>query len=180
MSHRTNRDSRATTAVKTALVALTVGGGLAIGLAKNSPNAVAAQTAGPTSHEAATAHAGQTVTLYKSPTCTCCGAWGDHLRENGFEVREEIRQDVSAIMEERGVPMHLRSCHLGVVGDYTLVGHVPADLAARLLEEKPEVTGIAVPGMPLGSPGMEAFGRKDRYDVTAFGPKGVEYVFETR
>ncbi len=180
MSSRTKKDRRTVTAVKIALVALTMGGGVAVGFAKHGPNLLSAQTSAPASHEATAARTAQTVTLYKSPTCTCCGKWGDHLREAGFEVRQEIRDDVQAIMEERGVPTHLRSCHLGVVGDYVLIGHVPADLAVRLLEEKPAVAGIAVPGMPRGAPGMESFGGKHPYDVTAFGSEGVEYVFESR
>ena len=143
----------------------------------HDPRLPAAEAGGSASQAGA---AGPVVTLYKSPTCTCCGNWGDHLREAGFEVRDVILDDVQAVMEERGVPMHLRSCHLGIVGDYVVVGHVPADLAARLLEEKPEVTGIAVPGMPRGSPGMEGFGGDVRYDVIAFGPNGAEHVFATR
>lgn len=179
MTNRIKEHGRAKMAVKIGVVALTVGGGLAIGFANSSSNAMAAQSSATASSDATVSRDAHTVTLYKSPTCTCCGKWGDHLRENGFDVREEVRDDVQAVMEERGVPMHLRSCHLGVVDGYTLVGHVPADLAERLLEEKPEVSGIAVPGMPRGSPGMETFGGKHRYDVTAFG-SGVEYVFESR
>lgn len=180
MSNRIKKDNRTVTAVKIALVALTMGGGVAIGFAKQNPSILSAQTSGPASSEMTAPRTAQTVTLYKSPTCTCCGKWGDHLREAGFTVRQEVRDDVQAIMEEHGVPMHLRSCHLGVVGDYVLVGHVPADLAVRLLEEKPAVAGIAVPGMPLGSPGMEALGGTMPYDVTAFGPEGVEYVYASR
>lgn len=179
MSNRTRKDRRTVTAVKIALVALTLGGGVAIGFARNGPDLLSAQTSAPATQVTAPRTA-QTVTLYKSPTCTCCGKWGDHLREAGFTVRQEVRNDVQAVMEEHGVPTHLRSCHLGVVGDYVLVGHVPSDLAVRLLEEKPAVTGIAVPGMPLGSPGMEALGGTMPYDVTAFGPEGVEYVYASR
>lgn len=180
MNKHTSKSSRSATAVKAALAALAIGGGLAIGIANNSPDAVAAQSAVASPAQAAASQAAHTVTLYKSPTCTCCRKWGEHLREAGFDVREVISEDVQVLMDERRVPAHLRSCHLGVVGDYVVVGHVPADLVARLLEEKPEVAGIAVPGMPIGSPGMEAFARKDRYDVTAFGPDGAEYVFANR
>lgn len=180
MSNHTRKHSRRKMAAKVALVALTMGGGLAIGYAKQNPSLLSAQTAGPAAHEARVAPAGPTVTIYKSPTCTCCAKWGDHLREAGFAVREVIRDDVSAVMDEHGVPMHLRSCHLGVVGGYVVVGHVPGDLVARLLEDQPELAGIAVPGMPRGSPGMESFTGRDRYDVIAFGPDGVEHVFATR
>jgi hypothetical protein len=179
MTNRFERNGRAPAAIKVALVALTMGGGLALGLGRERPSTVAAQTVDSNSSEATMIRGAHTVTLYKSPTCTCCGKWGDHLRENGFVVREEISEDVPAIMEERGVPMHLRSCHLGVVDGYTLVGHVPADVAVRLLNERLEVSGIAVPGMPLGSPGMESLGGKHLYDVIAFGD-GVEYVIESR
>lgn len=177
MSKHTNKESRGKATVKIAIVALAIGGGATVGYAKHNPNLLSAQSAPVTSQEATE---GQTVTLHKSPTCTCCGAWGDHLREAGFEVQEVVSDDVQAILEERGVPMHLRSCHLGVVGDYVVVGHIPADVVARLLKEKPAVTGIAVPGMPRGTPGMEGLGGKVAYDVIAFGPNGAEHVFESR
>jgi len=179
MGKHTKKDSRTKTAVKIALVTLTLGGGVAIGFAKHNPDILLAQSATPAASVAGVAQTAPTLTLYKSPTCTCCTKWGDHLREAGFKVEVVVSDNVLAVMDEKGVPAHLRSCHLGVLGDFVAVGHVPADLVARLLEEKPAVTGIAVPGMPIGSPGMEGFGRKERYDVTAFGP-GVEYVFETR
>lgn len=139
-----------------------------------------AQAAEVATENAPTAQRAYSVTLYKNPSCTCCGKWGDHLREHGFEVHEEITDNVFAILDEYGVPNHLRSCHVGVVDGYALVGHVPADLAQRLLEERPKATGIAVPGMPLGSPGMESPLRKQSYKVIAFGPDGEEHVYASR
>lgn len=179
MSNRIEKGGRTVTVVIGALVVLAVGG-VSVRLVTNSPDAVAAQSASLAWAEATAAQDAHTVTLYKSPSCTCCGKWGDHLRAAGFAVREELTENIPAILEEHGVPAHLSSCHLGVVGDYVLVGHVPADLAVRMLEEKLAVTGIAVPGMPLGSPGMEGLGRVDRYDVIAFGPGGAEHVYATR
>ncbi len=116
------------------------------------------------------AHA-EKVVVYKSPTCGCCKAWVKHLRENGFEVEVHQRYNVEPVKDEMGVPKPLRSCHTAKVGGYVIEGHVPADLIVKLLEEKPDAAGLAVPGMPMGSPGMEG-PRKDPYAVILFGDQG--------
>ena len=113
----------------------------------------------------------ETVVVYKSPTCGCCKAWVTHMRENGFRVEVHEQYNVTPVKNELGVPGRLRSCHTAKVGGYVIEGHVPADQVKRLLEEKPDVTGLAVPGMPMGSPGMEG-PRKDPYEVSAFRRDG--------
>lgn len=119
-----------------------------------------------------------TVTVYKSPTCGCCAKWVTHLEENGFDVKSTDVADLTLIKVKFDVPGQLQSCHTAVVGGYVVEGHVPADVVKRLLEEKPDVAGLAVPGMPIGSPGMEVEGRPaEPYDVIAFG-KGEQQVYE--
>ncbi len=117
--------------------------------------------------------------VYKSPTCGCCSKWADHLRENGFTVTTRDMEDVGSVKSELGVPSDLGSCHTAVVEGYVVEGHVPADVIARLLDERPEVAGIAVPGMPRGSPGMEA-PVSDPYNVMTFDLAGNRTVYERR
>jgi|SRR5690606_26612378 len=106
------------------------------------------------------------VTVYKSPTCGCCSLWIDHLEENGFRVEAVDVDDLAAIKRQYGIPDALSSCHTAVVGDYVVEGHVPAEDVRRLLAERPDAGGLAVPGMPVGSPGMESpDGRTEPYDV---------------
>lgn len=123
-----------------------------------------------------TAKAGE-VTIYSSPWCGCCGAWAEHLKDNGFAVRIHKREDLDPIKARYGVPGELGSCHTAVVEGYTIEGHVPAADIQRLLAERPAAKGLAVPGMPLGSPGMEAGGERDRYDVILFAEDGTQRVF---
>ncbi len=111
------------------------------------------------------------VIVYKSPTCGCCQAWVSHLRENGFSVQVHDQRDVNSIKTELGVPPRLRSCHTAMVGGYVVEGHVPAREIQRLLKEKPQIKGLAVPGMPMGSPGMEG-PFQVAYDVLAFQSSG--------
>ena len=101
-----------------------------------------------------------------------------HLRASGFEVREENVGDVVPVKRRLGVPAALQSCHTAVIGDYVVEGHVPADLIQRLLRERPAILGLAVPGMPTGSPGMEGPNAKP-YDVVAFDKQGKTRVFAT-
>ncbi len=121
------------------------------------------------------------VTVYKSPTCGCCSKWIEHMRSNGFEVKSTDVEDVSSIKTANGVPPEAGSCHTALVGGYVLEGHVPADSVKRLLSEKPKVAGLAVPGMPIGSPGMEVpSGQVQRYDVVSFTRGGPTTVFDRR
>jgi hypothetical protein len=118
--------------------------------------------------------------VYKSPSCGCCGDWVDHVRAAGFEVEVHDMANVYPIKDQHGLPGHLASCHTTLVDGYVVEGHVPADVIRRLLAERPEITGIAVPGMPIGSPGMEVpGGRRDPYDVIAFSRDGRVSVFES-
>lgn len=105
------------------------------------------------------------VDVYKSPTCGCCSQWVDHLKANGFTVRSHDTHDVATHKARLGVPAGYGSCHTAQVGGYLVEGHVPAKEIKRLLKEKPRARGLTVPGMPMGSPGMETGGRKDAYDV---------------
>ncbi|MGQ0813145.1 MAG: DUF411 domain-containing protein [Gemmatimonadota bacterium] len=124
---------------------------------------------------------GRAITVYKSPTCGCCSAWVKHVKKAGFDVREINVEDVEPYKKRYGVPLDLASCHTGVVGDYAFEGHVPADLMLKFLDAPPRnAKGLAVPGMPLGSPGMEVLGRKDAYDVVLFDKAGTRRVFAKR
>lgn len=122
---------------------------------------------------------GPEITVYKTPTCGCCRSWVDHLRDEGFRVTTEDLPDLTVVKHERGVPDALASCHTAVVDGYTVEGHVPGDVIRRLLDERPEVTGIAVPGMPMGSPGMEGpFSQP--YEIYTFTPEGPVDVYDAR
>lgn len=113
--------------------------------------------------------------VYKNPWCGCCNGWVDHLERNGFAVTAEDTDDLAPVKALLGVPAHLESCHTAVIEGYTIEGHVPAVAIERLLAARPALTGLAVPGMPMGSPGMEG-ATSEAYDVIAFGPDG-ESVF---
>lgn len=117
--------------------------------------------------------------LYKSPSCGCCKAWQDHVQKAGFVVEAHDVPDVDPYKAKHGVPLLLSSCHTGIVGGYAIEGHVPADLIQKLLKERPKVVGLAVPGMPMGSPGMEG-PTKDAYDVLAFTKDGKTRVYAKR
>jgi len=116
------------------------------------------------------------ITVYKSPTCKCCNKWVQHLEDNGFNVDTVNKFDMKSIKSKEGVPLQLASCHTAVVGDYVIEGHVPAIDIKRLLKEKPAVAGLTVPGMPMGSPGMEG-ARKDAYKVLTFTKDGDSSIF---
>ncbi len=117
--------------------------------------------------------------VYKSPTCGCCKKWVQHMRDNGFSVEVHEQYNVTPKKDEYGVPRRLRSCHTAKIGGYVVEGHVPADVVKRLLEEKPAIAGVAVPGMPMGSPGMEGF-RKDPYDIISFTSTGRTGIYASR
>lgn len=110
--------------------------------------------------------------VVKSPTCGCCTAWVDYMKKQGFTVTVEHKADLTALKRANGVTRDLESCHTAFVAGYVVEGHVPAELIKKLLTDKPAgVKGIAVPGMPMGSPGMEG-DRKDRYTIYTFDAKG--------
>ena len=111
------------------------------------------------------------IKVFKSPSCGCCNGWIDHLRKNGFSVEVVEQEDVSPIKARLGVPHFLESCHTASFGNYVIEGHVPAADIRRLLELKPEARGLAVPGMPVGSPGMEYENQRERFEVVLFGDR---------
>lgn len=122
--------------------------------------------------------AGPTLEVFKTPTCGCCSKWVEHMRANGFTVRTTDMNDLVELKKARGVPDQVQSCHTGVVNGYVVEGHVPAADVHRLLKEKPAIAGIAVGGMPAGSPGMEYPGTKAQpFNVVSFDKSGAIRVF---
>ena len=150
---------------RTALTTLLLGGPLA--------RMAAAQTA------PRTAAGGATIEVFKDASCGCCSIWVEHLKAAGFKAIASNSTTMTAIKDEHRVPPQARSCHTALVGGYVLEGHVPASDVQRLLKERPRVLGLAVPGMPLGSPGMEAPGGRP-YDVLTFDKDGKTAVFSTQ
>ncbi len=116
------------------------------------------------------------VTVYKSPTCGCCNKWIAHLEANGFKVNAHDLADLTQVKLEHGVRRELTSCHTALVDGYVIEGHVPAEDIQRLLQERPDVVGLAVPGMPMGSPGMEG-PTSEPYNVLTFDRNGNTTVF---
>src|SRR5262245_55382030 len=111
------------------------------------------------------------VTVHRDPSCDCCSAWIEHLQQAGFAAKVVETRDVDAVKRRLGVPAELASCHTAEVQGYVVEGHVPAPAIRRLLAERPQAVGLAVPGMPIGSPGMEG-GAPETYEVVLFGPQG--------
>ncbi len=111
------------------------------------------------------------VTVHRDPTCGCCSGWVQHLQQAGFATQVLETSDIDAVKRRLGVPDDLAACHTAEVSGYVIEGHVPATALKRFLAENPNVTGLAVPGMPIGSPGMEG-GSPERYEVVLFGPSG--------
>ena len=109
------------------------------------------------------------VTVHKDPSCGCCSGWMQHLQKAGFSTKVAETTDMDAVKKRFGVPADLVTCHTAEVSGYVIEGHVPADAIKRLLAEKPNAIGLAVAGMPVGSPGMEG-GKPERYEVVLFGP----------
>lgn len=121
---------------------------------------------------------GPAMTVYRSPTCACCAKWVDHVRANGFTATVRDEPDLDAVKDRLGVPRGLRSCHTARVDGYLVEGHVPAEDIRRLLRERPGVAGLAVPGMPMGTPGMEQPGAPaEPYEVLAFARDGATRVY---
>lgn len=117
-----------------------------------------------------------TVLVYKTPACGCCLGWIEHLEAAGFTVDARDVRDIMSVKRDGGVPTAMSSCHTAIIDGYVVEGHVPADEVKRLLSERPEVAGIAVPGMPIGSPGMEGAGASP-YQVLSFTHSGEAAVF---
>jgi hypothetical protein len=143
----------------------TIGGALWLGVADHRPPAAAADT---------------DITVYKNRDCGCCHPWIEHLEASGLTVAVRDVEATGPIRSSFGVPDSMASCHTAIAGNYWVEGHVPVDLVERLLAEKPaDIAGIAVPGMPIGSPGMEG-PNPVTYDVVAYGLDGNSSVYATR
>jgi hypothetical protein len=113
------------------------------------------------------------LTVAKDPNCGCCSGWVEHIKAAGFPVEIVETGEMNRVKARLGVPRHLAACHTAEVEAYVIEGHVPASAIRRLLAERPQINGLAVPGMPVGSPGMEVEGTPpETYDVIAFGPAG--------
>jgi hypothetical protein len=151
------KDLRKTLVLGAALCALLLTTGAATPPASSSPKA-------------------PTITVYKDPSCGCCKNWIEHLIKHGYHVDAKDTPNMSEIKHTLGVPDGLTACHTAVVNGYLIEGHVPAADIARLLREKPKVAGLAVPGMPMGSPGMEG-SQKQHYQVLSFDKNGKTKVF---
>lgn len=116
--------------------------------------AVIGGTAATIARSARPADESKRVTLYKNPSCECCEGYADHLRSNGFEVSVLPTHDLTLLGQKYGIPTESQPCHISLVGGYVVGGHIPVEVVNRLLAEKPAITGINLPGMPVGTPGM--------------------------
>ena len=117
------------------------------------------------------------IAVYRTPTCGCCSKWEKHLEDHGFSVVDHVVPNLSAMKRENGITPELTSCHTAFVGGYVIEGHVPASDIARLLETRPAISGLAVPGMPIGSPGMEG-PNPQSYRVLSFDREGKIATFQ--
>ena len=142
----------------------------------DSTAAPSTTSAGAVARPAAAPAADSVLVVYKTPSCGCCKGWVSKMREAGFAVEVHDLPDLAAVKRDAGVPDELQACHTARIGGYVVEGHVPAADIRRLLAERPAVKGIATPGMPMGSPGMEG-AYNDRYDVMTFGGAGKSTVF---
>ena len=158
-----------------ALLALAVGL-VASGCAADESDAPAPAPE-PSAKSAAVPQVRDTLVVYKTATCGCCRLWNEHMEGEGFVVVSRDVTDLQAVKDSLGVAPELSACHTGVVGGYIVEGHVPGAEVRRLLRERPDARGIAVPGMPLGSPGMEQGDRRDPYDVLLLANGGPPTVF---
>ncbi|WP_066380784.1 MULTISPECIES: DUF411 domain-containing protein [unclassified Anabaena] len=119
------------------------------------------------------------ITVYRSPSCGCCGAWMEHIQKHGFNIKADIKtDDMEAIKQKYNLPQELASCHTAIIDGYVMEGHIPADDIKRFLKQKPEVAGLAVPGMPLGTPGMESGDRKQPFTIMTFDQSGAVAAFK--
>jgi hypothetical protein len=116
------------------------------------------------------------IAVYKDPDCGCCKNWVEHLQKHGFKVVSHDTRDMASVKTNLGVKTDLQSCHTAMVGGYVIEGHVPAADIQKLLKDRPKVAGLAVPGMPMGSPGMEG-PSKEKYEVIAFQKSGATKIF---
>ena len=120
----------------------------------------------------------ENMTVYRSPSCGCCGVWIEHARKHGFKIEDIKTEEMTAIKQQHNIPAELTSCHTTIIDGYVMEGHIPADDIKRFLAQKPkDLIGLTVPGMPIGTPGMEAQDIKQPFQVLAFNNKGETQVF---
>lgn len=117
------------------------------------------------------------IAVHRSASCGCCRKWLQHMKQHGFRIKDIEEKDMDAVKDRLGVPPILRSCHTAVVAGYLIEGHVPAGDVKKLLGTKPGLLGLSVPGMPVGTPGMEMGGRKDAFSVIGFDQGDKTTVF---
>ncbi|MBD2001149.1 DUF411 domain-containing protein [Leptolyngbya sp. FACHB-541] len=117
------------------------------------------------------------IVVYRDPSCSCCGGWMEHLETQGFQATNTPTPEVDALKQQYGIPDDLTSCHTAIIDGYVVEGHVPAEDIKRLLAERPNVVGIAVPGMPVGTPGMESGDERESFSVFSFDEQGNTEVF---
>lgn len=126
----------------------------------------------------AVTHADEVITMYKQTYCGCCEKWADHLRRAGFEVNTVNMYNLAPLNDRLGIPVNVESCHTAKLGNYYIIGHVPVADIRKMLEEKRSVLGISVPGMPVGSRGMEIPGMiPDKYDSVLFSKNGETAIY---
>ena len=118
------------------------------------------------------------IVVYRSPTCGCCSKWLAHLKTHGFNVQDNVIEDVQKIKDKYGVNRALASCHTAIINGYIVEGHVPANDIKTMLRDKPDIKGLAVPGMVTGTPGMEMGGRRTPFRVVAFDKDGQVSVYK--
>ncbi len=116
--------------------------------------------------------------VYRSPSCGCCGVWVEHAKKHGFKIKDIKTESIEALKQKYNLPPELVSCHTTIIDGYVMEGHIPADDIKRFLLQKPELAGLAVPGMPIGTPGMEARDLKQPFQVLAFNDEGEVEVYK--
>jgi len=123
--------------------------------------------------------AGQKMTLYKDPQCSCCEIYAQYMRANGFDVTVVPTNDLATMSEEHGIPANLQGCHLSLIDEYAIGGHVPVDVVKRLLAGNPPVKAITLPGMPMGGPGMMPGQKMGPFTIYAINNDGSTIVYAT-
>lgn len=118
------------------------------------------------------------MTVYRSPSCGCCGSWIEQMQQHGFKINEIKTNDMDALKEQYNLPTELASCHTAMIDGYLMEGHIPADDIKRFLSQKPRLAGLTVPGMTIGTPGMEQGNKKQPFQVLAFDNQGKVAVFQ--
>ncbi|OCQ90445.1 CopG family transcriptional regulator [Nostoc sp. MBR 210] len=146
-----------------------------VSITSNSASAIAASI---WDNETESYSGKQEIIVYRSPSCSCCGDWLEHIQKHGFKIKQDIKTDeIEAIKQKYNLPPEFASCHTAIIDGYVMEGHVPADDIKRFLKQKPQLAGLAVPAMPVGTPGMEMGDTKQPFSVVAFNKNGDVQVF---